>query len=57
MASALKSLAEGADFGFESDYRPSADEEFMNPQQLHEREHRYTAAWKAIIQSSGFQPQ
>lgn len=30
---------------------------FMNPQQLHEREHRYTAAWKAIIQSSGFQPQ
>ena len=29
----------------------------MNPQQLQRREQAYTAAWKAIIRKSGFQPQ
>ena len=30
---------------------------YMTPEQLHAREHAYTAVWRKIIQSSGFVPQ
>ena len=52
MATALKSVTEAAFDSFDDDYRPSADEEFMNPrQQAYFRDKLY--AWKdAILRES-----